>query len=67
MGKWAKYSIYDKGGRLIVTFKGQKVKQVKPAKSHEIGFRPISDAVSELFLDVQVDCDCGEGHEEHIE
>ena len=67
MGKWAKYTIYDGAGRPIVSFKGKKVKNIQPAKSNQFGFRPLADAVSELVLDVEVECSCGEDHEEHLE
>lgn len=67
MGKWAKYTIYDGAGRPIVSFKGLKVKKVKPAGSNQMGFRPLADAVSDKTIDFEVQCDCEDGHEEHIE
>ena len=67
MGKWAKYTIYDGSGRAIVTFKGMKVKNVEPFKSNQMGFRPLADAVSDSVVDLEVQCDCGEEHEEHVE
>lgn len=67
MGKWAKYSIFDSSGRLVLTFRGQKVKGIKPAVGRTIGFRPLSDAVSTTTIDVQVECDCPEDHEEHLQ
>jgi hypothetical protein len=70
MGKWAKYTIYNQRGEALVTFKGKKVKKMKAVDNKVVmGFRPASlvDAVSATTIDIEVDCACGEDHEEHFE
>lgn len=68
MGKWAKYSIYDGRGDLVITFKGKGIRKMKPAPpKKKMGFAPLVEAVATGTVDVKVECDCDEDHEDHLE